>query len=235
MTNPATLKGSDGPAGPDRRRRPGPSKRARIYNADDWHVDDGVGTDGKARYHKSGIRRSFSPEYKLAILAEYDGCSETGEKGAILRREGLYSSLITRLASPAPPGPAEGRHRTQRRRPRRPEPSRGREAEGGERTAPAQARPGRSDHRGPGESARALGGDLQERGPRRRLNARPRRRRRRARRPRRPPQDRVRRAGPVPGQHYRTRRPPLHGPPAPRARPARALTTAEADEVDRGA
>jgi transposase len=95
MTNPATLKGSDGPAGPDRRRRPGPSKRARIYEADDWHVDDGVGTDGQARYHKSGIRRSFSPEYKLAILAEYDRCSETGEKGAILRREGLYSGLIT--------------------------------------------------------------------------------------------------------------------------------------------
>jgi len=40
------------------------------------------------------IRRSFSAEYKLAILAEYDSCSETGERGAILRREGLYSSLI---------------------------------------------------------------------------------------------------------------------------------------------
>jgi transposase-like protein len=97
MTNPATLKGSDGPAGPDRRRRPGPSKRAAIYKADDWHVDDGTASDGSGRpnYHKSGVRRSFSPEYKLAILAEYDACSETGEKGAILRREGLYSGLIT--------------------------------------------------------------------------------------------------------------------------------------------
>jgi transposase-like protein len=37
----------------------------------------------------------FTAEYKLAILAEYDRCSEPGEKGAILRREGLYSSLIT--------------------------------------------------------------------------------------------------------------------------------------------
>ena len=44
---------------------------------------------------KNPVRRSFSAEYKLAILAEYDGASETGEKGAILRREGLYSSLIT--------------------------------------------------------------------------------------------------------------------------------------------
>ncbi len=70
------------------------SKTARIYKADNWHVEDGTGTDGKPA-KKSVVRRSFSPEYKLAILAEYDGCSETGEKGAILRREGLYSSLIT--------------------------------------------------------------------------------------------------------------------------------------------
>ena len=41
------------------------------------------------------IKRVFTPEYKLAILAEFDRCTEPGEKGAILRREGLYSSLIT--------------------------------------------------------------------------------------------------------------------------------------------
>jgi transposase len=70
------------------------TKRARIYSADNWHVDDGTGTDGKPPYHKSPVRRVFTPEYKLAILAEYDGCTETGEKGALLRREGLYSSLI---------------------------------------------------------------------------------------------------------------------------------------------
>jgi len=66
-----------------------------IYSADTWHVDDDVGTDGGPKYHKSPVRRVFPAEYKLAILAEYDGCSESGEKGAILRREGLYSSLIT--------------------------------------------------------------------------------------------------------------------------------------------
>jgi transposase-like protein len=41
------------------------------------------------------IRRVFPPEYKLSILADYDRCSESGEKGALLRREGLYSSIIT--------------------------------------------------------------------------------------------------------------------------------------------
>ena len=40
-------------------------------------------------------RRWFSNDYKLAILADYDRCSEPGEKGALLRREGLYSSIIT--------------------------------------------------------------------------------------------------------------------------------------------
>ncbi len=71
-------------------------KRAAIYSADTWHVDDGVATDGSGRPPvKNPVRRSFSPEYKLSILAEYDRASETGEKGAILRREGLYSSLIT--------------------------------------------------------------------------------------------------------------------------------------------
>ena len=40
-------------------------------------------------------RRAFTGDYKLAILAEYDRCTDQGEKGALLRREGLYSSLIT--------------------------------------------------------------------------------------------------------------------------------------------
>ena len=39
-------------------------------------------------------RRAFTAEYKLAILAEYDAAPE-GEKGSILRREGLYSSHVT--------------------------------------------------------------------------------------------------------------------------------------------
>src|SRR3954452_11972022 len=38
-------------------------------------------------------RRVFSPEFKLAIVAEYEN-APNGEKGAILRRKGLYSSHI---------------------------------------------------------------------------------------------------------------------------------------------
>jgi transposase-like protein len=39
-------------------------------------------------------RRSFTAEYKLAMIAEYDAATEPGAKGALLRREGLYSSHI---------------------------------------------------------------------------------------------------------------------------------------------
>jgi len=38
-------------------------------------------------------RRSFTAEYKTQILAEYDA-ADRGERGAILRREGLYSSHL---------------------------------------------------------------------------------------------------------------------------------------------
>jgi transposase-like protein len=41
------------------------------------------------------VRRRFSTEYKIRILAEADGCTELGQLGELLRREGLYSSLLS--------------------------------------------------------------------------------------------------------------------------------------------
>ena len=41
-------------------------------------------------------RRQPTAEYKLRILRELDECGGKGEVGAILRREGLYSSLISK-------------------------------------------------------------------------------------------------------------------------------------------
>jgi transposase-like protein len=40
-------------------------------------------------------RRRFTAEYKLKILRDAEACSEPGEIGALLRREGLYSSHLT--------------------------------------------------------------------------------------------------------------------------------------------
>jgi transposase len=39
-------------------------------------------------------RRQFSAEYKRRILEEVDACTEPGQIGALLRREGLYSSNL---------------------------------------------------------------------------------------------------------------------------------------------
>jgi transposase-like protein len=39
-------------------------------------------------------RRKFTAAYKLRILKEFDACTHKGEKGALLRREGLYHSNI---------------------------------------------------------------------------------------------------------------------------------------------
>ena len=39
-------------------------------------------------------RRKFSAEYKRRILEEADACTEAGQIGALLRREGLYSSNL---------------------------------------------------------------------------------------------------------------------------------------------
>ena len=40
-------------------------------------------------------RRRFTVEYKRKIVREADGCKTAGAVGALLRREGLYSSHLT--------------------------------------------------------------------------------------------------------------------------------------------
>lgn len=39
--------------------------------------------------------RRYTTAYKLKILRETDACTRPGETGALLRREGLYSSLLS--------------------------------------------------------------------------------------------------------------------------------------------
>ena len=56
-------------------------------------------------------RRTFTAQYKQEVLAAYEAAGN-GEKGAILRREGLYSSLITewrRARDAGAPARAPGR------------------------------------------------------------------------------------------------------------------------------
>jgi transposase-like protein len=69
----------------------------------DAAVDDG-GMGPRAERPK---RRVFTAEYKATILAEYDA-ADRGERGAILRREGLYSSHIVEWRKAADAGARSG-------------------------------------------------------------------------------------------------------------------------------
>jgi transposase-like protein len=65
-------------------------------------------------------RRRFSAEYKLRVLREADACTRPGEIGALLRREGLYSSLLTEWRRAREVGALEALHRPRGRRPANP-------------------------------------------------------------------------------------------------------------------
>jgi transposase len=76
--------------------------------------DDGVMGSSSGPRADQPRRRTFTAQYKLAMVAEYDRLP-AGEKGALLRREGLYSSHIIEwrrardagtLAGPVSPPPA---------------------------------------------------------------------------------------------------------------------------------
>ena len=41
-------------------------------------------------------RRQFTAKYKLRIVREADACTEPGQIGSLLRREGLYSSYLSK-------------------------------------------------------------------------------------------------------------------------------------------
>lgn len=65
-------------------------------------------------------RRRFTSEYKLAILAEADGLTHPGEVGALLRREGLYSSHLSVWRKQRDQGTREALSRPRGRRPAEP-------------------------------------------------------------------------------------------------------------------
>ena len=52
-------------------------------------------TDPDPEVPAKAQRRRFTAEYRLGILKQADACKKPGELGALLRREGLYSSLLT--------------------------------------------------------------------------------------------------------------------------------------------
>jgi transposase len=61
-------------------------------------------------------RRTYSAKYKAAILAEYDALDRDG-RGALMRREGLYSSLISEWRKQRDKGALEALGKTRGRPP----------------------------------------------------------------------------------------------------------------------
>lgn len=55
-------------------------------------IEEGTNTEVVAK----AKRRQHPTEYKLRILREVEMCKGKGEVGALLRREGLYSSLVSK-------------------------------------------------------------------------------------------------------------------------------------------
>ena len=94
-------------------------------------------------------RRRFTAAYRLGILKQADACKRPGELGALLRREGLYSSHLANWRRQR----EQGALRDMRGRRRGPDSTSDRpacEAVGSrEPQAPAEAAAGRDDHRPP--------------------------------------------------------------------------------------
>jgi transposase len=64
-------------------------------SAADLLADDGpVGKKKQGPRASQPKRRTFTAAYKLAIVEEYESLTESGAKGALLRREGLYHSHL---------------------------------------------------------------------------------------------------------------------------------------------
>ena len=62
-------------------------------------------------------RRQFSAQYKLRILEEADRCTERGQIGELLRREGLYSSYLSKWREQRARGQLQGLAPQKRGRP----------------------------------------------------------------------------------------------------------------------
>ena len=62
-------------------------------------------------------RRRFSAEYKLRILGEAEACTRPGEIGALVRREGIYTSHLSKWRQQRDAGALEALSRPHGRKP----------------------------------------------------------------------------------------------------------------------
>jgi len=83
-----------------------------------------VGADREVEVVAKAQRRRFTAEYKRRILKEAEGCRKPGELGALLRREGLYTSHLSYWRKARARGELAGlRPKRRGPKPRRPDPN----------------------------------------------------------------------------------------------------------------
>ena len=70
---------------------------------------------------EKATRRRFTAAYKEQILSEADQCTEPGELGELLRREGLYSSSLGRWRRERTAGTLDSRKRGRKPNPNKKE------------------------------------------------------------------------------------------------------------------
>ena len=67
----------------------------RATGSSSTSVRDTAGTVSDPEVLEKPKRRRFTAKYKLHVVEQADACTDQGETGALLRREGLYSSHLT--------------------------------------------------------------------------------------------------------------------------------------------
>jgi transposase-like protein len=73
-------------------RSPAEGARRASEAGDRWPFDEPPDPE----VEEKPKRRTFTNEYKRKIVAEAEACKEPGEIGALLRREGIYSSNLSK-------------------------------------------------------------------------------------------------------------------------------------------
>ena len=69
------------------------ARRATAFSSSSAGAEPAGGDDPEVL--EKATRRRFTDKYKLSILEEADRCEKPGQLGALLRREGLYSSSLS--------------------------------------------------------------------------------------------------------------------------------------------
>ena len=78
------------------RKKTNSVNKDNLLNVDKLDNNDLVNSDQVKAVKPKIYRRKFTNSDKLKILQAYDSCKDVAERGAFLRKEGLYSASISK-------------------------------------------------------------------------------------------------------------------------------------------